>query len=102
MFSKSPSTIQLNPWIKKLIKIPVVLHGASGVSEEAIKKAVSLGVNKINIDTDVRVAFTDGIKALFEEKPEAFDPRVIIGKSKEYMKKVVAEKITLFGSANQF
>ncbi|MEG2583514.1 MAG: class II fructose-1,6-bisphosphate aldolase, partial [Oscillospiraceae bacterium] len=48
--------------IKKDLNMPIVLHGASGVDEESIKKAVSLGVNKINIDTDLRVAYTDATK----------------------------------------
>ena len=54
--------------IKKLVNIPVVLHGASGIPEDSIKRAVSLGVNKINIDTDLRQGFTDAIKNLFEKK----------------------------------
>jgi len=83
--------------IKEMLNMPIVLHGASGVPEESIKKAVSLGVNKINIDTDIRQAFTDGIKSVFEKKPEEFDPRKICGPAREMMKAVVKAKIRLFG-----
>ncbi len=87
--------------IKKLLNMPIVLHGASGVPEDSIVKAVKLGVNKINIDTDIRQAFTDGIHAAFAENPGAYDPRKILAPSKKAMTKVVVEKIRMFGSAGK-
>ncbi|MGE4282133.1 MAG: class II fructose-1,6-bisphosphate aldolase [Clostridia bacterium] len=87
--------------IKKLVNIPIVLHGASGVPEDAIKKAVTLGVNKINIDTDVRVAFTEGVKSVIANKPEEYDPRKICSPAKEEMKKVVKAKMKLFGCSGK-
>ena len=81
--------------------MPIVLHGASGVPEDQIKKAVSLGINKINIDTDVRQAFTDGIHACFEAKPEEYDPRKILGPAKDKMVEVVKAKIRMFGSCGK-
>lgn len=88
--------------IKKLLpNTPIVLHGSSGIPEEDIKKAVSLGVNKINIDTDIRLAFTDAVRKTIVEKPEEFDPRKILGPSKKAMTEVVAEKIRMFGSSGK-
>ncbi|MBC7765612.1 MAG: class II fructose-1,6-bisphosphate aldolase [Hyphomonadaceae bacterium] len=87
--------------IKNLVNIPIVLHGASGVPEEAIRKACTLGVNKINIDTDVRQAFTDGIKSVFEKTPDEFDPRKICGPAREEMKKVVKGKMKMFGCSGK-
>jgi len=87
--------------IKKRLNMPIVLHGASGVPDEAIKKAVELGINKINIDTDVRLAFTEGVKNVIINKPEEYDPRKICGPAREEMKKVVKEKIRLFGCSNK-
>ncbi len=87
--------------IKKMLDLPIVLHGASGVPEDQIKKAVSLGINKINIDTDVRQAFTDGIHACFEAKPEEYDPRKILGPAKDKMVEVVKAKIRMFGSCGK-
>lgn len=87
--------------IKKLLNMPIVLHGASGVGEEDIKKAVSLGINKINIDTDIRVAFTEGITNVIKNKPEEYDPRKICGPAREEMKKVVKAKMQLFGCSGK-
>lgn len=87
--------------IKKRINIPVVLHGASGVPEEDITKAVSLGVNKINIDTDLRQAFQRAMHNLVSEKPEEYDPRKMISPSREAVKEVVKTKMAMFGSANR-
>lgn len=87
--------------IKKLLDLPIVLHGASGVPEDQIIRAVSLGVNKINIDTDVRQAFTDGIHACFEAKPEEYDPRKILGPAKDKMVEVIKGKMRMFGSCGK-
>lgn len=87
--------------IKKLLNMPIVLHGASGIGAEAIKQAVSLGVNKINIDTDIRQAFTDGIKSAMDKNPEEFDPRKICGPARDLMKSVVKAKMQLFGCSGK-
>ncbi|MEG1448241.1 MAG: class II fructose-1,6-bisphosphate aldolase, partial [Oscillospiraceae bacterium] len=87
--------------IKKLLDMPIVLHGASGIPEEDIKKAVKLGVNKINIDTDVRQAFTDGVHKAFELKATEYDPRKICGPAKENMKNCAIAKMRMFGSTGK-
>jgi fructose-bisphosphate aldolase class II len=87
--------------IKERLNMPLVLHGSSGVPEESIKKAVRLGINKINIDTDIRMAFNRAIRKFTEENPEAYDPRKILGPAKEEMKNVIAEKMIMFGSAGK-
>ncbi|NMB40505.1 MAG: class II fructose-1,6-bisphosphate aldolase [Firmicutes bacterium] len=87
--------------IKELASIPIVLHGASGVPDEAIRQAVSLGVNKINIDTDIRRAFTDGIKDYIKKDPDNIDPRKMFAPAKEDMKKIIKEKMRLFGSSGK-
>lgn len=87
--------------IKELLGIPLVLHGSSGVPADAIKKAVSLGINKINIDTDLRVAFTQAIKDYNEKNPDNIDPRKVLIPAKEAMKEVIKEKMILFGSAGR-
>ena len=84
--------------IKKDLNMPIVLHGASGVDDESIKKAVSLGINKINIDTELRCAYTDKIREIFAEQPELFDLRKYIGPARENVKAKVIEKIRLFGA----
>lgn len=87
--------------IKKMLGIPIVLHGASGVPEDQITRAIELGVNKINIDTDVRLAFRDGVKSVITNSPEVYDPRKICKPAKEAMKAVVKSKIKWFKSSNK-
>lgn len=87
--------------IKQRLNMPIVLHGASGIGEEDIKKAVKLGINKINIDTDVRQAFTDGVRSVIVNKPEEFDPRKICGPARDMMKEVVVGKMRMFGCAGR-
>ena len=87
--------------IKDMTNIPLVLHGSSGVPSDAIEKAVSLGINKINIDTDLRVAFSSAIKDFLKENPENIDPRKILGPARNAMKEVIKQKMHLFGSAGR-
>ncbi|MBS4537084.1 class II fructose-1,6-bisphosphate aldolase [Clostridium sp. D2Q-11] len=87
--------------IKEKLNIPLVLHGSSGVPEESIKKAVERGINKINIDTDIRMAFNEAIRDFVKNDPDAYDPRKIVGPARDAMKEVIKEKMTMFGSAGK-
>ncbi len=108
--------------IKKMISVPLVLHGASGipadikkqclkygckidsakgVADAHIKKAVTLGINKVNIDSDLRIAFDAGIRKFLKENPEVFDPRKILIPAKELMTKVIQRKMKLLGSSGK-
>jgi fructose-bisphosphate aldolase class II len=87
--------------IKGMLNMPLVLHGSSGVPDEAIKKAVANGINKINIDTDLRIAFANGIKQFLKENPDNIDPRKILTPAKDGMKEAVKEKMALFGSVGR-
>lgn len=87
--------------IKKVVPVPLVLHGASGVPAESIRKAIELGVCKINIDTELRQAFVRGVQRVIREHPDEIDPRKILGPAKEAMKAVVKEKMCLFGCAGR-
>ncbi|MDI9485112.1 MAG: class II fructose-1,6-bisphosphate aldolase [Bacillota bacterium] len=81
--------------------VPLVLHGASGISDEQIRRAIPHGITKINIDTDLRVAFSQAIKDFLAEKPNEIDPRKILGPAREAMKEVARAKMRLFGSAGR-
>jgi fructose-bisphosphate aldolase class II len=87
--------------IERLTAVPLVLHGASGVPDEQIRRAVALGVRKINIDTDLRQAFTGGVRQALHSSGNEYDPRKILGPAKEAMKTVVREKIRLFGCSGK-
>jgi len=75
--------------IEKANKYGANLGAAKGVPVEDIKKAISLGITKVNIDTDLRLAFTAGVRKILSEKPELFDPRKIIGAGRSDIKEVV-------------
>lgn len=61
--------------IRKVVDIPLVLHGASGLSKEDVSDCVKRGICKVNFATELRAAYTDAVKALLKEKPETFDPK---------------------------
>jgi fructose-bisphosphate aldolase class II len=89
-------------WItEKATKYGAQLSGAKGIPESHIKKAVSLGISKINIDTDLRLAFTATVREFLANSPKEFDPRKILGPAKEAMKEVVRSKMRLFGSSGK-
>ncbi|PAB59806.1 class II fructose-1,6-bisphosphate aldolase [Anaeromicrobium sediminis] len=87
--------------IKERLNMPLVLHGSSGVPEESIRKAVSLGINKINIDTDIRQAFHRAVKKFVAENPDVYDPRKIVGPARDAMKEVIKTKMEMFGSTGK-
>lgn len=87
--------------IRNTIDVPLVLHGSSGVPYEALKKAISLGICKINIDTDVRIAFANGVKDFVAANPDEIDPRKILGPAKTMMKAAIKEKMEVFGSVDK-
>lgn len=108
--------------IKDLVNIPLVLHGASSVEKEivdmaegygarlkgakgipleSIREAIKNGINKINIDTDLRLAFTASIRKVLTESPEEFDPRKILGPARELMVQTMRNKMKVFGSSGK-
>ncbi|SHF59955.1 fructose-bisphosphate aldolase, class II [Desulforamulus putei DSM 12395] len=84
--------------IRDLVKIPIVLHGSSGVPDESVQKAISLGVRKVNIDTNIREAFTYAMRRALDEKPKEIDPRKILGPAREATIELIRQKIKVFGS----
>jgi fructose-bisphosphate aldolase class II len=87
--------------IEKASKYGAELDGAKGIPEDHIKEAISLGIAKINIDTDLRLAFTATVREVLANSPREFDPRKILGRAKETMKEVVKGKMRLFGSSGR-
>ena len=78
------------------------IPGAKGVPDEILHEASISGVSKINVDTDLRLAMTAGIRKTFAENPNAFDPRKYLGEARELIKETVKHKIVdVFGSANK-
>jgi len=87
--------------VQKLTNIPLVLHGGSGIPEQQVKRAISLGTAKINVNTESQQEWTKIVRQTLEKDKEVYDPRKIIGPGKEGIKKVVREKISIFGTKNR-
>ncbi|MFO6299575.1 tagatose bisphosphate family class II aldolase [Rahnella selenatireducens] len=87
--------------IRQLVDIPLVLHGASGIPDDMIHEAIALGICKVNVATELKIAFADAVKNYFTAHPDANDPRKYIVPGKLAMQKVVEEKINVCGSAGR-
>ncbi|MBI2874956.1 MAG: class II fructose-1,6-bisphosphate aldolase [Firmicutes bacterium] len=87
--------------IRKLVSVPLVLHGASGVPDDGVRAAVQRGIAKINIATELNKAFTGAMKAAGEAKPGEVDPRRILSEARTATRETVREKIRLFGSSGK-
>ena len=85
--------------------MPLVLHGGTGIPEDMIKKAISLGVSKINVNTECQIAFQEATRAYIEAGKElegkGFDPRKLLAPGTEAIKATVKEKMELFGSVGK-
>ena len=87
--------------INETLNIPLVLHGGTGIPDEDIKKAISMGISKININTELQVAWHKQVLAFVKNNENVYDPRKVIGSGQEAIKKAVKEKIKLFYSDNK-
>ena len=87
--------------IHHAVNIPLVLHGTSGVPDDQVIRAVNMGMCKVNYATDLRIAFTNGIKAYMNEKPEGFDPKKYGAYGIEEVRKYVADRMRVIGSCNR-
>lgn len=83
--------------VKKLVSVPLVLHGASGLSEEDVRECVERGMCKVNFATELRAAYTDACKKLLEEKPETFDPKKLGVVGMEAVKETVKSRMVMCG-----
>lgn len=85
--------------------MPLVLHGGTGIPNEMIRRAISLGVAKINVNTECQITFTEATRKYFEEGKDlltkGYDPRKVLAPGFEAIKKTVKEKMEIFGSINK-
>ena len=81
--------------------MPLVLHGGTGIPEDMIKKAISLGVAKINVNTECQIAFTAAVRGYIEAGKDlsgkGFDPRKVLAPGVDAIKATVKEKMEIFG-----
>lgn len=87
--------------IREVVSIPLVLHGASGLTDEDVRECVSRGICKVNFATELRVAYSDAVKKMLAEKPDTFDPKKYGTAAMEAVKKLVADRMTVCGCAGK-
>ncbi|PYE53532.1 class II fructose-1,6-bisphosphate aldolase [Deinococcus yavapaiensis] len=108
--------------VSELVSVPLVAHGSSGVpqdiverlraaggeigdaqgiADEDLKEATQHGIAKVNVDTDLRLAMTVGIREVLQKNPKEFDPRKILGPARDLMSRIVEHKMTVLGSVGK-
>lgn len=87
--------------IRAVVKVPLVLHGASGVPDEAVRESIRRGICKVNYATELRIAYSDGVKEVLNEKPDTIDPKKYGAAGKEHVKAFVMEKMKNCGCAGK-
>ena len=84
--------------IREVVSIPLVLHGASGVPDDAVRESIRRGICKVNFATELRIAYSDGVKKYLAENPDGFDPKKYGAVGMENVTALVKEKICVCGS----
>lgn len=87
--------------IRQVVSVPLVLHGASGVPDEAVREAIRRGICKVNYATELRIAYSNGIKEVLKTDPDIIDPKKYGAIGKKYVKTFVMEKIRNCGCVNK-
>lgn len=83
--------------IRKVVDIPLVLHGASGLTDEAVRECIKRGICKVNFATELRIAFSDGVKQYLKDAPETFDPKKYCAAGRENVKQLVMGRMKVCG-----
>ena len=84
--------------IRELVAVPLVLHGTSGVPDETVRECIARGMCKVNYATDLRIAFTNGVREYLQNNPDAYDPKKYGAAGREKVKQYVMQKILVCGS----
>ena len=87
--------------LRKVVDIPLVLHGTSGVPDEAVKECIKRGICKVNYATDLRIAFSKGVNEVLKDHPETIDPKKYNAQGREEVKKYVMSKMEVCGSVGK-
>ena len=84
--------------IRELVSVPLVLHGTSGVPDETVRECIARGMCKVNYATDLRIAFTNGVREYLQNNPDVYDPKKYGAAGREKVKQYVMQKILVCGS----
>lgn len=85
--------------IRKVVDIPLVLHGASGLTDESIQECIRHGICKVNFATELRIAYSNGVKQLLADKPDTYDPKAYGKAGRANVKTLVKNRIIVTGGA---
>ncbi len=88
--------------IRKVVDIPLVLHGASGLSDKDVIDCIKEGICKVNFATELRIAYSDGVKEVLKENPETYDPKKYGAVGRERVKQLVMNRIKVCGSNGKY
>jgi tagatose 1,6-diphosphate aldolase GatY/KbaY len=84
--------------IRQVVSVPLVLHGTSGVPDDTVRECIRRGMCKVNYATDLRIAFSNGVKDYLAANPDVYDPKKYCAKGRELVKQYVMDKILVCGS----
>jgi tagatose 1,6-diphosphate aldolase GatY/KbaY len=102
VYAKTPVlNVELISAIKKSIPIPLVLHGASGLSDDVVRDCVNRGISKVNFATELRIAYTNAVRACLGGDPKIIDPKKFGTPAREAVKCAVSERIKVCGCDNK-
>ena len=87
--------------ISEKLNLPLVLHGGTGIPDEDIIKAIENGISKININTELQLAWNKGVRKYIKENEDVYDPRKIISAGESNIKKCIEDKLHLLRSSNR-
>lgn len=94
--SKPNLDFELTKRISELTDLPLVLHGGTGINDGDILKLINCGITKININTELQLAWANRVRKFLDENPDVYDPRKIIKAGESAIKEVIREKVKLF------
>lgn len=98
VYTKTPVlNVELISVLRDKISVPLVLHGASGLSDEAVKDCISRGICKVNFATELRIAYTEAVKAYLAGNPSTLDPKKFGAPAREAVRAKVMERIKVCG-----
>lgn len=88
--------------IRKLVDVPLVLHGASGLDDNDVIACIKEGIRKVNFATELRIAFSDGVKEVLSKHPDTFDPKKYGAAGRERVKQLVIDRIKICGCQDRY
>lgn len=80
------------------VNIPLVLHGGTGIDEQSLKQAIALGISKVNINTELQIAWANAIKNYMIQNPDVYDPRKIIKSGEQAIKEIIKKQLNILYS----